>query len=819
MASLDKYDKIYAKYSDAIEVRGRCDPPTFRDPPDSATDLPNEADNGKVVGLNSESHQDSSPEHDVAPLEAKGTDATSKSTLNQTLSRCQASEEPKLSVASRDDHNVTSVKQVEEESCREDNTIISSTQHSLNRFNAHRTSMRSIYGSPSAPSLAPGSVDPPSDDVDINSKLTFLTEKSKSRKATILFPSNSSESDHRNTQTTIWSDAANDVPHTHIIVPSPSSSVPMQSLAMKLISEQIVGDCKMSHDKCTDCSHYMAESSDGRIKKCVFCPINDFRSIVQGAVWNRVMASKRIQGENLVVTDGRCQHCYSPIQLGISCEVCPILDEVSMEVARAIGRGGIFAQSYCIDCRSQHVQSSHGSMQCVVCSVLDSKLGDQQIYKPRKPLARDATSVERYQDTLEETTQLLEKIQTKDNDAIQIQLDEELVKAKNAQSLLGSTIGNIMYDNKTSGVRTELKAELLKAKEAQYTLQKMLESSRYDPNTSSEPVEQVENKVEVDMSGLSTAISQREIDKGNVKEYIPPPKNFFERGIPKNISVVKRRGDIKRGTRNYTTDLKQSSRQEGQYIVDCCCLRIQKKVPVEDQAEYFDDGSIGTDDGYTVDISLNSYDSRDVNGEPTVQQSMRDKTTTKARTRRRWSFFDLCGRAPSFDTAEEQNPVLDESYHSYDTNLRSHRKFSFDNEEKYHRARARQISIRRDDDSSYDTSKYSNITPRGILRSARYRSQSSSFSVVTDDHSRLSHRGHHNRRRFASSDNSASTGSEYRRVSFYNNDHRDIEIDKLKTLTEEGDDSLESHPNIAVNEVRKNINEYKKFNHEMKGRY
>eukprot|EP00986_Skeletonema_menzelii_P019936 scaffold29657_cov166-Skeletonema_menzelii.AAC.1 len=498
------------------------------------------------------------------------------------------------------------------------------------------------------------------------------------------------------------------------------------------------------------------------------------------------MASKRIQGDSLIVSDGKCEHCYSPTQEGISCEVCPLLDNICMDVATAIGRGGVLSYSSCNDCGSQHIRSSDGVQHCIVCNVLKEKLGEQQLYKPRKAIDADASPLQRYQNTLNETTELLEKIQQRENDSIQIQLDEELVKAKNAQSLLGATMANIAHESKTRGIRSELKEELLKAKEAQHALQEMLESNN-SANISDAPVEKDEKTV------ISYTFSQREIDKGNVKENIPPPKYFFQRGVPKSISVK---------------DGSYAPYQERQDVADCCGVRIRKQPSYVDRAESYDDDSIDTDDQYTVDISLNSYESkllarRYESRKLPVQQSYREEKTAKGRPRR-WSILNLCGcSSQSFDELEAQEPDdrLDESMHTYDTSYRSHQMHSFDTEDEYRRVLR---NIHRDDDSSYDASMYSNITPHGIMKSPRYMGHRSSYSVVSDDRSRMSHRGQRRSKR-RSDNNSVLSGSESRRVSFYNR-HRDLD---LKTLTEEGDDYFQSHPNPAVAEVKRTIADYK----------
>ncbi len=874
MTSLDKYDKIYAKYSKAIEGRGQCDPPLYRDPPDYTADDPQKDVASIKVGTNSVndnnkfysfdeiyetsmsvnsnkfnsssmsvnsnksplipprpvrvspiSYHASSPEHDVTPLKGLLPDTTSLSIHGRILSRYQDPPELKHHpVASRDDDDITSAKQFRDKGgCSRDGVLLRSSmtydsesvQSRLDRFNAKRVSMRSIYGSPSAsttssskPSLGG---DPPGANNDIDSRLAFLTEQSRVRKATIfptILPTLPTISPSKS-KSCKWNAASNTIPH---MIPSSSPSSRMKALAVRLISEQMIGDCRMIQDKCPDCTNNMSEASDGSgIRKCMFCPINDFRAIIQGAVSNRVMAAKRIQGDQgeqlILVSDGQCEHCYSPTQEGISCGICPILDEICIEVARGIGRGGVLSYSCCNDCGSQHVKSSSGAMQCIVCSVLHQKLGDQQLYKPGKAFT-SSRSIKSYQDTLDETAQLLETIKSHDNTSVQIQLDEELVKAKNAQSLLGTTIGNIEYDNKTNGIRTELKAELLKAKEAQLALQKILESNNPPNKANNTPPEQDESSFssssKVGVSEVvSYAISQREIDAGNVKEYIPPPKHFFQRGVPKTIWVEQRRGVIEvGGTSHYTNDLK--SAPDERHVADCCGFRVHKR---NDGSEYLDDRSIGTDDHYSVDITLNSYDSKSAGGDES--RYIREKKTAKRRSSRRWSIFNLCGRPPSFDASEEQDDVLDDSYH---TDYHPHRRFSFDNEDMYHRAR--RTNIRRDDASSH-ASMYSNVTPRGILKPARNnRSQSTSFSVISDDRSRMSHR-RQLQRRSPSPGNSVSS-SEYRRVSFYNHTHRDLEIDKLKTLTEEGDDSFQSqHPNPAVSQVRRSIAEYKSMSHEM----
>eukprot|EP00984_Skeletonema_dohrnii_P034346 scaffold33532_cov133-Skeletonema_dohrnii-CCMP3373.AAC.3 len=902
-SSLDKYDNIYAKYfDDALEppsshdprepleeklpvtdssiggndgsALSRCqqDPPLVHDPP---ADPQKDAVTTKV-GLNSFPYKADSPERDAMPLEIKLPGSTLRGSHSLILARHQIDPpEPKDAVASRDDEDIKSAKQSDEESSArhqidppEPKDAVDDTrsakqsdeessrdviavrsmhmQSRLDRFNANRMSMRSVYGSPSASISA--SSDPPSNDID--SRLEYLTQQSLSRRATIFPPCPSNSKSDRNAKSKkekahkTRDVATNRIIHT---LPFPSSSLPMRSLAMKLISEQAVDGYRISQVKCSDCTHNMVVSSnDSGIRKCVFCPINDFRAIIQGAVSNRVMAAKRIQGDSVLVSDAKCKHCFSPTQQGFGCEVCPILDHICIAVARAVGRGAVLSTSCCNDCGSQQVERSDGFKQCIVCKVLNEELGEQQLYKPREIFADDASPLERYQNTLQETTQLLEKLQLRENDAIQIQLDEELCKAKNAQSLLGITMGNIVYERKmereTSGIRTELKEELLKAKEAQFALQNMLESTA---NKSDTPVEQDESTtVDVDISGLTYAISQREIDKGAVKEYIPPPKHFFQRGVPQTIHVKDRRGDISVGStdyknnQDYKNNLEQSAQQERQYVADCWGVRIHKQPSHDDRAESFDDDSIGTDDQYTVDISLNSYGSklsarRHDSRKPPVRQSYSDKKSTKGRSRR-WSILNLCGGSPSYDSSEEQYAGLDESNHTRDTDYRTdyrpHVRYLHDEYES-------RAGTRQEDDSSYDASMYSNITPRGILKSSRYTSQPSSFSVMTDEQSRLSHcrqqkkrlissnnrrtshRGQR-KKRDPSPDDSVSSRSDYRKVSFYNHHHRDLDNDKLKTLTEEDDDFLQSqdqHP--AVAEARRAISEYRSLSREIKGLY
>lgn len=828
MTSLDKYDKIYAKYS------GSIDPPSYFDPPDRRVVPRKYAVPIKKVGLEPPPFKAAS-ERDAMPLEIKVPSTTQQSTYDRIKPQCLIDPpEPKLAVASRDDDDdntvARSVKLSVEEGSRDDiATISTQMQSSLDRFNAKRTSMRSIYGSPSASISVSSKVsvlsDPPSNDIE--STLKYLTEQSLGRRATI-FPSKS-KSDR--------SAKAKKEQKTRS-----ASSLPMKALTMSLISEQAPDGFRISHDKCSHCANYMVEEvsddievrkgsmlcsinkeeetyNDIGVVKCVFCPINDFRAIIQVAVSNRVMAAKRIQGDALVVSDGKCEHCHSPTQEGISCEVCPLLDYICIEVAKEIGRGGVLSHFCCDDCGSQHVRSSEGVQHCIVCSVLNDKLGEQQLYKPHKTVAEDAPPLEKYEATLHETTQQLEKLQQ--HDALEIQLDEELAKAKNAQSLLGTTLANIAYESKTRGIRTELKEEFLKAKAAQLALQKVLESSHplRKPDTPVEQhpmgktdtlVEQDENTAEdTDFSGLSYEISQREIDKGTVKEYIPPPKHFFARGIPKIISV--------KDQSYYKHNLKQSALdQERQNYTNCCGRRIQKQ-PSDKKADNVDDDSINTDDQRTVDISLNSYESklftgRHGGGKLPVEQSYNGKKTSKGRSRRCWSILNLCGCAPSFDSSQDAR--LDESMHTHDSDYDTYyrpRRLSFDNEEafddeeEYHRLLQLRTKTRRDDDSSYDASMYSNITPHGILKPPRYTGQRSNASVKSDDQSWLSYRGQQKRR----SDNSVSSGSETRRVSFYNYEHhRDLDIDKLKTLTEEEDESFESqHSNPAIAEVRRIIAE------------
>lgn len=858
MTSLDKYDKIYAKYSAAI------DPPSYVDPPARKVVSRTYAVPNKEVGLEPPPFKAASPERDAMPVEIKFPSTTQQSNYGRVKARCVLDPpEPKLAVASRDDDDdddgVRSVKQPVEERSRDDvATISTQMQSSLDRFNAKRISIRSIYGSPSASisasSKASAISDPPSSDIE--STLKYLTEQSLSRKATV-FPSKS-KTDKVDGASSKVSDAS-DPPSIDIETrlkywteqslgrrasksmsersakakeeqkTRAASSVPMKALTMSLISEQAPDGFRITHDKCSDCQNYKVGkvSDDIEVRrcmlcsihkeeayndigsvKCAFCPINDFRAMIQVAVSNRVMAAKRIQGDAVLVSDGKCEYCHSPTQEGVSCEVCPHLDYICVEVAKEIGRGGVLSYSCCNDCGSQQVRSNDGDVHhCIVCNVLNEQLGEQQLYKPCKAVADDAPPLEKYEATLHETTQQLEKLQQ--HDALQIQLDEELTKAKNAQSLLGITMANIAYESKTRGIRTELKEEFLKAKTAQLALQKVLESSHplIKPDA---PVEEDEKKAEdigfpvehdedtaedTDFSGLSYEISQREIDKGNVKEYIPPPKHFFARGIPKIINVK---------DQSYPKhNLKQSALdQEQQYSNYCCGKRIQKQ-PSGARADNVDNDSINTDDQCTVDISLNSYESKLLAGrhgdrKPPVKQTYRGKETPEGRSRRCFSILNLCGYAPSFD----------ESMHThdsdYDIDYRPRRlsfdnEEAFDNEEEYHRLLQLRTKTRRDDDSSYDASMYSNLTPHGILKSPRYSGRRSTASVQSDDQSRLSYRGH----------NSVSSGSESRRVSFYNyQHHRDLDIDKLKTLTEEGDESFESqHQGIA--EVRRKIAEAK----------
>lgn len=847
-SSFDAYDEIYAKYSNAIQTSekqrpqlfqknhgrrtiGSCDPPPS-DPPEYTKTKNAENDVSSLANNNNKEveyhlYQASTTTNTTTPDYRHPTRDVSK--LKLLLSECSSNntryQEPPefvIPMESRDDDdNDDTVLDRQyyydhQGCCRDSGGVGSvrsprsiggeSVQYRLDKFNAKRLSMRSIYGSPITPatkttsSSSGGGTDPP--DLDIDSRLAFLTKQSLARRATI-FPSKS-KSSHSKKPYRTWDDFATTT-NNNTIASSPASSsslLPMRSLAMRLISEQIFDGYKMIQDKCSDCTMNLVEATDGSgISKCAFCPINDFRAIIQGLVSNRVMAVKRIQGNSaaVVFSDSVCKQCYSPTQEGISCEVCPILDEICIEVARAIGRGGTITSYYCNDCGCQRVKSSSG-VHCIVCSQLNQKLGERQVYKAGKAfISPPSISLKSYQDTLDETTQLLETIKSQDNSSpLQIQLDEELVKAKNAQSLLGTTLGNIAYENKTSGIRTELKAELLKAKEAQMTLQKMLESSGNAPNKNVKTKrdgggdDDDDDKSDdiVDISGSSYANSSREVDAGNVKEYIPPPKHFFQRGIPTTVWVEQRtRGDISVGTSYYTTNLRQSAARKER--IDCCGVRIRKQSPYDEGTEFSDDGSIGTDDYYSEDISLNSYHSYlsgdDDSWKHRGHEFNRDEKTKKVGRLRGClnCIIDLFGRHSSFDETEEQTSL---SY--YHTNYRPHQRYSFDGEDDTYQY-ARRTKFHRDDESSR-ASMFSDITPHGILKSPRYRSPSprvrspspNDISVMTDDHSRMSCRGQH-KRNLSSTGNSVSS-IDYRRVSFYNHNLRDLDIDKLKTLTEEG---------------------------------
>lgn len=818
--SVDAYDKVYAKYSDAIEGRTQSDPPPC-DPPDRTTNPEKDVVTVKV-GLKSyqiSRDRDVLTQPKVQLPDVMLPTSTSISSVKSSTTKFQDPPELTNPVASRDD-DITLVKESDHGSTRDDMDGLQSVlllndgesvQSKLDRFNANRMSMRSVYGAPlSSPlqcNLSSGGGDPPCDDID--SRLAFLTKQSMLRRATI-FPSMKIKSTDRNANKSCnW-----DVPTNKIssIIPASSPLPSKRSLAMRIISEQILDGYRMSQEKCSDCTMNIVQTSDGNgDRKCVFCPINDFRAIIQGAVSNRVMAAKRIQGQSVIVSEGACEHCYSPVEQGISCEVCPILDDVCIEVAKVMGRGGIIAKySYCDDCGSQHVKTTRG-MQCIVCNVLNKMLGEKQVYKPGKAFASLPKS---YQDTLDETAHLLETMKSQDNTSVQIQLDEELVKAKHAQSLLGTTISNIAYESKTNGVRNELKAELLKAREAQLALQKMLEINNPPNNTKTEQEDENTDDLH-NISGISDVNSQREVDQGNVKEYIPPPKHFFQRGIPKHVWVERVRGDISVGTSYYTDNLRQNAPHQKQHVADCCgVVRIHRQASYDEGTEYFDDGSIGTNDQYTVDVSLNSYST--LSADETKRKHHQheyntDKQTTKRRPRG-WSIFDLCGRPPSFDASDEQTTDFEKEYRAYSTGYRKHRSFSEDEyttttargQEVYHQTH--QTKFHRRDDESSHASMYSNITPHGILKppsrfrspSPSYRSPSPSFSV---------------KKQLSSAGNSVSSGSEYRKVTFY----KDHDINKLKTLTEEGDDSLYSyHPNPAVDEVMRTIQDYK---NELADRY
>ena len=154
--SVDAYDKVYAKYSDAIEGRTQCDPPPC-DPPDHARNPEKDVVTVKV-GL--KSYQISRDRDVMQPKVLLSNVMLPTSTSIGSVKSITKFQDPPPEliidpVASRDD-DVTLFKESDQGGARDDTDGVQSSsvllhdgesvQSKLDRFNAKRMSMRSVYG-------------------------------------------------------------------------------------------------------------------------------------------------------------------------------------------------------------------------------------------------------------------------------------------------------------------------------------------------------------------------------------------------------------------------------------------------------------------------------------------------------------------------------------------------------------------------------------------------------------------------------------------------------------------------------------------------
>jgi len=177
------------------------------------------------------------------------------------------------------------------------------------------------------------------------------------------------------------------------------------SLAMKILSEKIMNGYTMSRNHCPACNMALLSNNEKKKKKksftfnedgtlnmdslrtttnnneeeCVYCPMYKLRSNITKNLCKRIMASKLLSNSGVCTSGSICDNCSSPNLINsqgivLSCEVCPLLDRICVEIVREQSNGGLKENTICMECGCSGVTSSETN-KCVVCNVLNKELG------------------------------------------------------------------------------------------------------------------------------------------------------------------------------------------------------------------------------------------------------------------------------------------------------------------------------------------------------------------------------------------------------------------------------------------------------------
>ncbi len=160
-------------------------------------------------------------------------------------------------------------------------------------------------------------------------------------------------------------------------------------------------------------------------------------------------------------------------------------------------------------------------------------------------------------------------------------------------------------------MQEQLKAEIEKAKHWQAALDSTIEKTPEAEMTIPDiGLSTEENAIGSPDSIHSYSISQQEVERGVMKEYIPPKRYFFHKGIPSEVIVDNLQADSVAQS-YHTNHLKNTQKLSSttSNISDCFGISSPPKKVTFDVKEYegFDDETIQTDED-TVDFTWNTWD-------------------------------------------------------------------------------------------------------------------------------------------------------------------------------------------------------------------
>lgn len=490
---------------------------------------------------------------------------------------------------------------------------------------------------------------------DIDARLEVLQKQCLALKQQTALSGQSSSGVAFSSSSNTKNDADQRSIHQEPILKAPSSggdksttqtpSTPVDGFATKILSEKILNGYHMTREHCNRCnvsllSHH-EKLTDGEVvekRECVICPMNNLRSLIQGGIAKKVMASKVFQGESTLSGGALCKHCISPTLVQkdgtVVCEVCPVLDQVCIEIVKEQSRGSKLQDAIpCLKCGSKQMMNVRDELSCVVCAV--TKEWEQQ---QKAASSSDVQTKERVKSGVEDTPtngnskspakkgpKLFETLMgqcgatppslTKNTSLgnLQSQLKGELEKAKKCQALLEKSIENPHLLAANYHSPEEMKEELAKAKRCQYALERIIQTTSNIgtfPDTGANEIDDMVSAPEVKNEG-SFSISQQEVEAGQPKEYIPPP-SYFRCGIPSMVEITLISPDDSVAPSYHTKHLKDSDKKymsKSRVGMNLCGCSHDANSRHREEPEDggFDHNTIQTDD-FTLDYTLNTND-------------------------------------------------------------------------------------------------------------------------------------------------------------------------------------------------------------------